>query len=127
LDERGVGAAVVAAIIVIIIAVAVGGAYVATRGRVGYPQMSVSASVGRSSNEIWIYVLSLSSIPSGEWAYSVSATMGSYSWVAGAEPLDAPSVSLGTYAAGTWYVSLKHVPSGHVYFADKLVTISGAG
>jgi hypothetical protein len=125
LDERGVGAAAVTAIIVIIIAVAVGGAYVATRSRVNYPQMAVSVSVGQSSNQIWIYVLSLSSIPSGEWAYSVSAVKGSYTWIIGTEPLDAPSVSLGTYAGGTWYVSLKHVSSGHVYLANVQVTISG--
>jgi hypothetical protein len=123
LDERGVGAAVVAAIIIIIIAIAVGGAYVATRGRVGYPQIAMS--VGQSSNEIWVYVISLSSIPSGEWAYSVSATKGSYNWVSGATTLEAPSVKLGTYDVGTWYVSIKHAPSGHVYISQAPVTISG--
>ena len=124
MEERGIGVAAATAITIFIIAAAVGGVYLAKRVGVGYPQMSVSASVGQSSNQIWIYVLSLSSIPSGDWAYSVSATKGTYSWITGAEPLDAPSVSLGTYAAGTWYVSLKHIPSGHVYFADKQVTIS---
>lgn len=124
MDERGVGAAVVTVIIVVIIAAAVGGAYVAKRGIGGYPQMSMSAAVGQSSDEIWIYVISLSSIPSGEWTYSVSAVKGSYTWIVGAETLIAPSVSLGTYAAGTWYVSVKHIPSGHVYFANVPVTIS---
>jgi hypothetical protein len=125
LDERGVGAAVAAAIIVIVIAIAVGGTYLAKHRGIGYPQMAMSVSVGQSSNEIWVYVISLSSIPSGEWAYSVSATKGSYNWVSGATTLIAPSVSLGTYAVGTWYVSVKHAPSGHVYLADVPVTISG--
>jgi hypothetical protein len=126
LDERGVGAAVAAAIIIVIIILAVGATYLAKhRGGVSYPQMAMSVSGGQAGNEIWVYVISLSSIPSGDWAYSVSATKGSYNWVSGATTLIAPSVSLGTYAVGTWYVSIKHVPSGHVYISQAPVTISG--
>jgi hypothetical protein len=125
LDERGVGAAVVAAIIIVIIILAVGGTYLAKHRGIGYPQMAMSVSVEQSSNEIWVYVISLSSIPSGEWAYSVSDTKGSYNWVSGATTLIAPSVRLGAYAVGTWYVSIKHVPSGHVYISQAPVTISG--
>ena len=122
MKEKGVSSIVVI-VIGIIIAAAAGSAYVITRGG-GYPTVSISSvAVGNLDNEIRIYVLS-GSIASGEWAYSVSATEGSYTWVIGTEPLDPVSVSLGTYDAGTWYVSLKHIDTGHIYFDDEPVTIS---
>lgn len=65
------------------------------------------------------------SIPAGDWQYSVSSAPWSYSWTDGTEALDASYVSLGTYATGTWYVSLRHKVSDHIYFANRLVTISG--
>ena len=88
----------------------------------GYPAISAT-SVKVGDNEIRINVTT-GSIPAGEWAYSISSTEGSYSWIQGTEELDAPYVSLGTYAAGTYYVSLKHIYSGHVYFWDQTITIS---
>ena len=105
------------AAVLVIVAVAV---YYVTRAG-GYPAISMNAQAS-GDNEIIITVLS-GSIASGEWAYSVSATEGSYSWVTGTEALDAPSVSLGAYATGAWYVSLKHKASGHVYFSDRVITI----
>jgi len=88
----------------------------------GYPAIGMNVEA-YGDNEIIIRVLS-GSIEAGEWAYSVSATEGAYNWVTGTEALDAPSVSLGTYAHGTWYVNVKHIASGHVYFTpDQVVTL----
>lgn len=88
----------------------------------GPPALTAHPTV--DENTISINVVS-GSIPAGNWQYSVSSTSGSYSWTDGTEALDAPYVSLGTYATGTWYVSLRHKVSGHIYFANRLVTISG--
>jgi len=79
----------------------------------GYP--AISAVVATSDNQISITVLS-GSIPAGQWAYSVSSEAGSYNWITGTQALSAPSVSLGTYAYGTWYVNVKHIGTGHIYF-----------
>jgi len=88
----------------------------------GYPAISMSVAAS-GDNEIIIRVLS-GSIEAGEWAYSVSDTVGAYNWVTGTEALIAPTVSLGTYAAGTWYVNVKHIDSGHIYFGtDQVVTL----
>lgn len=123
--EKGVSSTIVFVIaIVIIIAAAAGSVYVVTRGG-GYPYPTLIATVGGSDNEILIYVLK-GSIATGKWQYSVSSTPGSYSWTTGAEPLNAPSVSLGTHAVGTWYVSLRHKDNQHIYFADSPITISPA-
>ncbi len=87
----------------------------------GFP--SISATFDVSDNEIRIKV-DVGSIPDGEWAYSVSTVKGSYDWTAGNEVLDSPYVSLGTYLAGTYYVSLKHTDSNHIYFYDQAVAIT---
>ena len=106
------------AAVLVIVAVAI---YYVTRAG-GYPAVSMNAA-NDGDNGIKISVLS-GSIASGEWAYSVSATEGSYSWIDGNEALDAPSVSLGTYANGKWYVNVKHKASGHMYFStDQPITI----
>ena len=105
------------AAVLVIVAVAV--YYVSTTG--GYPAVSASAAK-YGDNEIRINV-STGSIPAGDWAYSVSTTEGQYSWTTGSEVLDSPYVSLGTYSADNYYVSLKHVPTGHIYFNDQKITI----
>jgi len=83
----------------------------------------ISATTGVSDNEIRINV-EIGSIPEGEWAYSVGTVKGTYVWTTGSEELKAPYVSLGTYASGTYYVSLKHAERGHLYFYDQAVAIS---
>jgi len=106
------------AAVLVIVAVAI---YYVTRAG-GYPAVAMNAA-NDGDNGIKISVLS-GSIAAGEWAYSVSATEGSYSWTTGTEALDAPSVSIGTYAAGTWFVNVKHLDSGHMYFSsDQTVTL----
>jgi parallel beta-helix repeat protein len=123
--ERGIGAAVVIVFIVVAVVVVASSVYVITRGDGrSYPTYpTVITTVEISGREIRIYVLK-GFIATGEWQYSVSSTPGSYSWTAGAEPLNAPSVSLGKHAVGTWYVGLRHKDSQHVYFADSPITIS---
>jgi len=106
------------AAVLVIVAVAI---YYVTRAG-GYPAVSMNAA-NDGDNGIKISVLS-GSIATGEWAYSVQATEDSYIWVDGAEALDAPSVSLGAYADGKWYVNVKHKDSGHLYFStDQTITI----
>lgn len=118
--EKGQGATeylLMLAAVLVIVAIAV---YYVTTAGAGYPAISAT-SAKHGDNEIRINV-STGSIPANEWAYSVSSTEGSYSWTTGTEILDAPYVSLGTKAAGTYYVSLKHVDSGHLYFYDQTQT-----
>jgi hypothetical protein len=119
--ERAQGATeylLMLAAVLVIVAVAV--YYVMTAG--GYP--AVAATAVRADNDIRINVES-GSIPTGDWQYSVSSTSGSYSWTDGTETLDAPYVTIASdQAAGTYYVSLKHKPSGHIYFADTKIDIS---
>ena len=86
-----------------------------------YPPISAATDV--DDNEIRINV-EIGSIPEDEWAYSVSTVEGSYDWTTESVELEAPYVSLGTYASGTWYVSLKHAKRGHLYFYDQAVTVS---
>lgn len=122
MEEKGVSSITVITIGVVVVAAAASCIYIATRGG-GYPRVSILSIVaGDFGSEIRVYVNS-GFIPAGEWAYSVSATKGSYNWVIGTEPWTPGSVDLGTYPFGTYYIILKHLPSGHVYFADKPVTL----
>ena len=106
------------AAVLVIVAVAI---YYVTRAG-GYPVIGAYPELS-GENEIILSSIT-GEIATGEWAYSVSATERTYDWKTGNEALKAPSVSLGTYAAGTWYVSLKHIDSAHIYFADEPITIS---
>jgi len=128
MNQKGIAPLIIVAIVAVVAVVVGVGIYAATRGgggggeNVSYPALSATAALS-GDNEIKINVAS-GSIASGQWAYSVSSASGSYSWVDGTETLGAPSVSLGTYAPGTWYVSLKHKVSGHTYITNTAVTIS---
>ncbi|GAI34203.1 unnamed protein product [marine sediment metagenome] len=107
------------AAVLVIVAIAV---YYVTTAGAGYP--AISATSAKVDNAIRINVTT-GSIPTGEWAYSVSSTEGSpYTWTTGEVELTSPYVSLGTYASGTYYVSLKHVDSAHFYFNDQPQTVS---
>ena len=121
--ERGQGATeylLMLAAVLVIVAVAI---YYVTRAG-GYPAISMNAeAVG--DNLIRLDVLS-GSIAAGQWAYSVSTTSGSdYNWVTGTVALAAPSTSLGaSYAHGTYYVNVKHINTGHIYFSsDQVLTL----
>lgn len=87
----------------------------------GFP--SISATFDVIDNEIMIRV-DVGSIPEGEWAYSVSTVEGSYDWTTGEVELKSPYASLGEKTSGTYYVSLKHIDSDHIYFYDQAVAIS---
>lgn len=90
----------------------------------GYEIPVLAAHPGIYDNTIRINV-EFGSISAGYWDYSVGSIEGIYSWTTGTEELDSPYVTLGTFAQGTYYVSLRYKPSGHIYFADTPVTISG--
>jgi hypothetical protein len=105
------------AAVLLVVAVAI---YYVTRPP-GFPILS--ATEAKQDNEIRINV-ETGSIPAGDWQYSVSSTLGSYNWIDGNVELKAPYATLGTYNTGNWYVSLRHKPSGHIYFADRTVTIT---
>lgn len=87
------------------------------------PAPVLSAAPAASDNTIRICVQTGSLSASG-WKYSVSQIEGSYSWVTGTEELSSPYVTLGTFTQGIYYVSLKHAPTGHIYFTDVEVIIS---
>ena len=122
LSKKGQGATeylLMLAAVLVIVAIAV--YYVTSTG--GYPAVAATA-VKYGDDTIRINV-ETGSIPSGDWQYSVSTTQGSDNWTDGTSELKAPYVSLGTYTtAGNYYVSLKHTPSGHIYFSETKITIS---
>ncbi|MFB0500803.1 MAG: class III signal peptide-containing protein [Candidatus Hadarchaeaceae archaeon] len=120
LSKKGQGATeylLMLAAVLVIVAIAV--YYVTSTG--GYPAVAATA-VKYGDDTIRINV-ETGSIPSGDWQYIVSTTQGSDNWTDGTVELKAPSVSLGTYATGNHYVSLRHKPSGHIYFSDRTITI----
>lgn len=86
-----------------------------------YPVLSASPAANNGAIRIEVQEGSFSE---GEWEYSVSQTVGSHNWTIGTEELSSPHVVLGTYTQGTYYVSLRHIPTGHIYFADAEVIIS---
>ncbi|KUO39975.1 MAG: hypothetical protein AVW05_03940 [Hadesarchaea archaeon DG-33] len=122
LSKKGQGATeylLMLAAVLVIVAIAV--YYVTSTG--GYPAVAVTA-VKYGDDTIRINV-ETGSIPSGDWQYIVSTTQGSDNWTDGPSELKSPYVSLGTYAtAGNYYVSLRHKPSGHIYFSETKITIS---
>lgn len=120
LSKKGQGATeylLMLAAVLVIVAIAV--YYVTSTG--GYPAVAATA-VKYGDNTIRINV-ETGSIPAGDWQYSVSTTSGEYTWEDGTEELNAPYVSLGEQTTDNYYVSLKHKPSGHIYFSDRTITI----
>ena len=120
LSKKGQGATeylLMLAAVLVIVAIAV--YYVTSTG--GYPAVAATA-VKYGDNTIRINV-ETGSIPAGDWQYSVSTTLGDYSWEDGTSELKAPYVVLDTYTTDNYYVSLKHKPSGHIYFSDTKITI----
>jgi len=120
--ERGQGATeylLMLAAVLVIVAVAI---YYVTRAG-GYPAISMNAA--SQGNGTILITVQAGSIAAGQWAYSISATQGSYTWVTATETLSAPSVTLdNARAAGTWYVNVKHIGTGHIYFnPDQVVTL----
>ncbi|MEM2192540.1 MAG: class III signal peptide-containing protein [Candidatus Hadarchaeales archaeon] len=120
-DKKGQGATeylLMLAAVLVIVAIAV--YYVTSTG--GYP--AIGAVAGDNGSHIIIDVTT-GSIPAGEWQYSIENTTPSDSWTDGTVELKPPYVVLGgPYPTGTtWYVSLRHKSTGHIYFADQAVTI----
>jgi hypothetical protein len=117
-EKRSQGAAGYMLILAVALVITAAAIYYVTRP--SFP--AIAATEAKVDNTIRIEVTT-GSIEAGEWQYSVSSASGNYDWTDGAEALDSPSVSLGAYDAGTWYVSLKHKASGHIYFSDRVITI----
>lgn len=105
------------AAVLVVVAVAV---YYVTKGP-SFPPVSTTAA--NVDNEIRVNITT-GSIPAGDWQYSVSTIYGTYDWKNEDVELKAPYVSLGTYPPDNYYVSLKHQPSGHMYFFDIKITIT---
>jgi len=101
----------------VVVAVA---AYYVTKGP-SFPPLSATAT--NADNEIRVNI-DTGSISAGDWQYSVNTIYGTYDWKNEDVKLNAPYVSLGTYPPDTYYVSLKHQPSGHIYFSDQTITIT---
>ena len=108
---------IVLAVVIVIAGFAI--YYLQSQGS-NFPVLSLGAQA--EDNEIVITV-DAGSIPAGDWEYSVSSVQGEFNWQVGNRELAPPSVSLGEYAPGTYYVSLKHIPSGYSYFVEKTVLI----
>jgi len=125
IGKRGQGATeylLMLAAVLVIVAVAI---YYVTRAG-GYPAISMNAT--SPDNHVRISVLS-GSIAAGQWAYYVGTTPSSSTgWTTGTVALAAPSVDLGAYTIGeTEYVNIKHISTGHIYFAsDQVITVGSS-
>ena len=101
------------AVILVIAAVAI---FYATRAA-GYP--AVSAVLDVHDNNLVIKV-ETGEIPAGDWAVTLDSSPAGAALNSGYNnvKLAAPRVILITNApSGTYEVTLKHVPSGHIYFS----------
>jgi hypothetical protein len=114
------------AAVLVIVAIAI--YYVTSTG--GYPAVAVTASALADGDIVGLTVTT-GSIPAGDWAYVVDqnptaddANAWRTTTMDGSVALAPPTVRLENTAAGTWYVSLKHLPSGHIYFSNQAVTIT---
>ncbi len=127
LFKKGQGATeylLMLAAVLVIVAIAV--YYVTSTG--GYPAVAVTTAENDSHIRLEV---SSGSIASGQWQYSVQTSTGSSSWVDSDSELKAPYVVLDptesgatyTVSSGTYYVSLKHKSTGHIYFSDQVVTL----
>jgi hypothetical protein len=60
-----------------------------------------------------------------DWWYSVSTMEGNRNWEGGVQPIGdvVEDIELENRPPGTYYVSIKHVPTGHEWISDKAVTI----
>lgn len=106
--------------------------FVTSTGR--YPAASVTAMSPPGENTIRINV-ETGSIAAGDWQWSIRDNQNRYydksadSWISsevwnnGGEKLESAHVELGEFSSGVYYVSLKHKPSGHLYFSDKTVQV----
>jgi hypothetical protein len=126
IGKRGQGATeylLMLAAVLVIVAVAI---YYVTRAG-GYPAISMNAT--SPDNHVYISVLS-GSIAAGQWEYYVGTTPSSSStvWTPGTVALAAPSVDLGEYTIGaTEHVNIKHISTGHIYFAsDQVITVGSS-
>lgn len=124
LDRKGQGATeylLMLAAVLVIVAAAI--YYVTSTG--GYP--AVSATATTSDNDLTISV-ETGSIAAGDWEVTIKDNTGStVSADSGYNnsKLEAPSVTIKTNATGSSYyeITLKHTPSGHIYFSDQKVSV----
>jgi hypothetical protein len=129
LFKKGQGATeylLMLAAVLVIVAIAI--YYVTSTG--GYPAVTVTAAPLADGDIVGLTVTT-GSIPAGDWAYVVDqnataddANAWKTTTMDGSVALTAPTVRLENTAAGKWYVSLKHLPSGHIYFSNQAVTIT---
>ena len=114
------------AAVLVIVAVAV---YYVTRAG-GYPAVSVTAQTDAATQDnIQLVVSTGGPIAAGDWQYCITATKGTHTtWVTPTYALAQGTINLENAVAaghtGTQYVSIKHVPSGHLYLDDVSVTVA---
>jgi len=111
------------AAVLVIVAVAV---YYVTRAG-GYPAVALTAQTDTAtSDNIQLVVSTGGPVAAGDWQYRLTQTKGTGTWETPAVALTQGTVNLENKAAsaGTWYVSVKHVPSGHLYLDDVSVAVT---
>lgn len=129
-NKRSQGSTEYLLILAVVLVVAAIAVYYVSRGP-SFPPLS--ATEAKQDNEIRINVES-GSIAAGDWQYKIKNEDGQYlqdggsfgateTWISGAAELKAPYASLGTFTSDNYWVSLRHRPSGHIYFADRAITI----
>ena len=94
---------------------------------VPFPAISVIAKTDTATGDnIQLEVPTAGSIPAGDWQYRLTQTKGTGTWETKNVALAQGTINLENKAAsaGTWYVSVKHIPSGHLYLDDVSVTVA---
>ena len=108
------------AAVLVIVAVAV---YYVTRAG-GYPALGVSAQIDNTTGYIQLKVETGGPVAITDWQYRLTQTKATGTWMSGTATLQPGTINLENKAAtgGIWYVSVKHVPSSHLYLDDFTVT-----
>jgi hypothetical protein len=86
----------------------------------------LGAHVIREDNTIVLKITTTGpEIPSIDWEYSITTTEGTRSWTGGVKAIGAQieKVQLAEESSGLYYVSIRHVPTGHEWIQDKTIEI----
>ncbi|KXA96430.1 hypothetical protein AKJ39_04630 [candidate division MSBL1 archaeon SCGC-AAA259J03] len=136
-NEKGQGATEYLLMLAAVLVVAAAAIYYVTQAGGGYPAIGATPtpydSDADGTKEAIAIEVTTGSIASRAWSYSIDLDPQNDTWSNGSESLDAPRVTLDNFTPGayasddsadnTFYVSLRHTDSGHIYFSNEPVTL----
>ncbi|KXA95531.1 hypothetical protein AKJ36_00355 [candidate division MSBL1 archaeon SCGC-AAA259I07] len=118
LDKKAQGSTEYMLILAVVLVVA-GAIYFITRSGGNYPAVSatpVAKDANNDGSDDLVILVEANSIPSGEWKVVYNGTT-----VSPDEPLEQPQYIVDdNIPEDTYEVTLSHIPSGHVYFNERI-------